>query len=143
MGSDWTIRGGTVLDPGSGLDGPADVAVRDGEIVAIGPHLPTHEAAPEIDATGLLVLPGLIDLHTHVFRGATFWGIDPDPVAARSGVTTWVDAGSAGAIGLSGLREFVAERAGVSACCGWRKARSTPSTLTASVDGRREPFVRP
>jgi dihydroorotase len=113
MDNDWIIRGGTVLDPGSGLDGPADVAVRNGEIVEIGPDLPAHEAAPTIDATGLLVLPGLIDLHTHVFRGATFWGIDPDPVAVRSGVTTWVDAGSAGAIGLSGLREFVAERARV------------------------------
>lgn len=111
MHSDWIIRGGTVLDPGSGLDGPADIAVRNGEIVAIGTDLPAHEAASTIDATGLLVVPGLIDLHTHVFRGATFWGIDPDPVAARSGVTTWVDAGSAGAIGLSGLREFVAERA--------------------------------
>jgi dihydroorotase len=111
MDSDWAIRGGTVLDPGSGLDGPADIEVRNGEIVAIGSSLPVHEAASTVDATGLLVVPGLVDLHTHVFRGATFWGIDPDPVAARSGVTTWVDAGSAGAIGLSGFREFVAERA--------------------------------
>ena len=77
------------------------------------PVLATREAVPTIDATGLMVVPGLIDLHTHVYRGATFWGIDPDPVAARSGATTWVDAGSAGAIGLAGLREFVVERAKV------------------------------
>jgi dihydroorotase len=111
MENDWTIRGGRVLDSGSGLDGPVDIQVRNGEIVAIGSSLPAQDAASTIDATGLLVVPGLVDLHTHVFRGATFWGIDPDPVAARSGVTTWVDAGSAGAIGLSGLRELVAERA--------------------------------
>lgn len=110
MESDWIIRGGTVFDPGSGLDGPADIEVRNGVIVAIGTALPAHEAASTIDATGLLVVPGLIDLHTHVFRGATFWGIDPDPIAARSGVTTWVDAGSAGAFGLEGLREFIAAK---------------------------------
>ncbi len=78
-----------------------DVGIRDGRIAAIGPNLP-RLARRVIDVSGRLVIPGLIDLHTHV--GPGYWGIDPDPVAWHSGVTTWVDAGSAGAYTLDGLR---------------------------------------
>ena len=60
-----------------------------------------------IDAGGQIVTPGLVDLHTHVFHEVTYWGIDPDPVAARTGVTTWNDAGSVGAMTLPGFRDFV------------------------------------
>ena len=60
-----------------------------------------------IDAGGQIVTPGLVDLHTHVFHKITYWGIDPDPVAARTGVTTWNDAGSVGAMTLPGFRDFV------------------------------------
>jgi dihydroorotase len=84
---------------------PFDVAVTDGRIAATGRSLP-HDAATVVDATGRLVTPGLIDLHTHV--GPGYWGIDPDPVAWRTGVTTWVDAGSAGAYTVDGLRRVAA-----------------------------------
>jgi dihydroorotase len=84
---------------------PFDVAVRDGRITAAGPALP-RDAHTVVDISGLLVTPGLIDLHTHV--GPGYWGIDPDPIAWYSGVTTWVDAGSAGAYTLEGLRRVVA-----------------------------------
>lgn len=73
---------------------PFDVAVTGGRIAATGPALPP-DARTVVDATGLLVTPGLIDLHTHV--GPGYWGIDPDPIAWYTGVTTWVDAGSMGA----------------------------------------------
>ena len=66
-----------------------------------------------IDATGQHVTPGLVDLHTHIFHKVTYWGVDPDPVASVTGVTTWNDAGSAGALTLPGLREFVVDRARV------------------------------
>ncbi|MEU8660134.1 amidohydrolase/deacetylase family metallohydrolase [Actinoplanes philippinensis] len=79
---------------------PGDVAVRDGRIAAVGG--PPRAARAIIDVTGCLITPGLIDLHTHV--GPGYWGIDPGPVAWRSGVTTWVDAGSAGAYTAAGLR---------------------------------------
>ncbi|WP_433791091.1 amidohydrolase family protein [Actinoplanes sp. CA-252034] len=79
---------------------PGDVAVRDGRIAAIGDLRRT--ARTVVDVTGCLLTPGLIDLHTHV--GPGYWGIDPDPVAWRTGVTTWVDAGSAGAYTAAGLR---------------------------------------
>ena len=63
-----------------------------------------------ITADGALVVPGLIDLHTHVYWGATSLSVRPEPVARRSGATTLVDAGSAGAGNFHGFREFVIER---------------------------------
>ena len=78
-----------------------DIAVRDGVIAAVGPDLP-RDAHRTVDVAGRLVTPGLIDAHTHV--GPGYWSIEPDPVAWYSGVTTWVDAGSAGAYTVAGLR---------------------------------------
>ncbi|MUL42881.1 amidohydrolase/deacetylase family metallohydrolase [Streptomonospora sp. PA3] len=115
---DLLVRGGRVVDPASGLDAVADVAVRDGRIAEVRPHergagLAAEDAAEVADAAGRLVTPGLVDLHTHVWHGATYWGLDPDPIAWRTGVTTWVDAGSAGAYSMDGLRRFAAELARV------------------------------
>ncbi|MEU8078612.1 amidohydrolase/deacetylase family metallohydrolase [Catellatospora citrea] len=107
MVHDLLLTGGHVIDPDGGRDGVADVAVTGGRISAVGPDLPRADARELVDASGRLVTPGLVDLHTHVFPGATYWGIDPDPVAWCSGVTTWVDAGSAGAYGLDALRRAV------------------------------------
>src|SRR5690349_13996351 len=103
---DLVITGGRVLD--SAGDRVADVAVRDGRITAVGGGLTGNRV---VDAGGLLVVAGLVDLHTHVLPRFTYWGVDPDPLAARSGVTTWVDAGSAGAFAIDGLREDIAARA--------------------------------
>ncbi|WP_250037002.1 amidohydrolase family protein [Paractinoplanes maris] len=80
---------------------PFDVAVTDGVIAAVGPDLP-RDARVVAEVSGRLVTPGLIDLHTHV--GPGYWGIDPDPIAWRTGVTTWVDAGSTGAYTVELLR---------------------------------------
>ncbi|MEV4638983.1 amidohydrolase/deacetylase family metallohydrolase [Actinoplanes sp. NPDC049548] len=99
MTHDLVLTGGDVLGHGT-----TDVAVRAGRIAAIGPGL---TGAVVHDVTGRLVTPGLIDLHTHV--GPGYWGIDPDPVAWCTGVTTWVDAGSAGAYTMDGLRRTVAQ----------------------------------
>jgi len=110
---DLLIRGGEVVDPGGGHAGRLDVAVDRGRIVAVAANIPESTAFQVIDAAGQIVTPGLVDLHTHVFHKITYWGIDPDPVASTSGVTTWNDAGSAGAITLPGLREFIVDRANV------------------------------
>jgi dihydroorotase len=80
---------------------PSDVAISGGRIAAVGPSLP-RDAHTVVDLAGKLITPGLIDLHTHV--GPGYWGIEPDPIAWHTGVTTWVDAGSAGAYTLDGLR---------------------------------------
>jgi len=106
---DLLITGGDVRDPGSGLSGVLDVAVSGGRIAAVGAGLP--RSGEIVDATGRLVTPGLVDLHTHVYPGAGYWGVDPDPIAWYTGVTTWVDAGSAGAYTIGGLRAFAASRA--------------------------------
>jgi dihydroorotase len=103
------IAGGRVVDPGSGLVGDLDVAISNGKIAAVEAGIPRESASRVIDATGKFVTPGLVDLHTHVYWGATYWGIEPDPVAARSGVTTWLDVGSAGAYSFPGFRRYVAE----------------------------------
>jgi dihydroorotase len=102
MMDDLRIIGGHLLDPGNGIDQIGDVAVSDGRIRAVGQVEP-GPARRVMDAAGLLVTPGLVDLHTHLHAGSTFWGLRPDPIAWYTGVTTWVDAGSAGAYGLAAL----------------------------------------
>ena len=101
---DLVLAGGQVVDVGGGRSGRLDVAIQGGRVAAVGPDLPRDSAREVVDVTGKLVTPGLIDLHTHVHPGATYWGIDPDPVAWYTGVTTWVDAGSAGAYTIDSLR---------------------------------------
>lgn len=87
---------------------PFDVAVTAGVIAETGPSLP-RDAHVMVDVSGHLITPGLIDLHTHV--GPGYWGIAPDPIAWHTGVTTWVDAGSAGAYTLDSLRRTAATSA--------------------------------
>lgn len=106
---DLLVRGGHVIDPASGLDGPADVAVQDGCIALVAPTIDPALARTALDAAGQYVTPGLVDLHTHIYWGVTYWGIEADPVAARSGVTTWLDVGSAGAYSFPGFRQYVVE----------------------------------
>lgn len=109
MQFDLLIKGGEVVDPGGPHGGDFDVAIQSGRIAAVEPDIPAKSAAQVIDGTGLYVTPGLVDLHTHVYHSVTYWGIDADPVAARSGVTTWVDAGSAGGYNLIGLQKFIVQ----------------------------------
>ncbi len=113
MKFDLLIKGGEVVDPGGGQSGRLDVAIKRNRIAAVDHDVPAESAARVIDAGGQYVTPGLIDLHTHVYHHVTFWGIDPDPVAARSGVTTWLDVGSAGAFNWPGFREFIVKPAEV------------------------------
>ena len=93
---DLILRNGTVLDPAQGLHDRRDVAVTDGRVAAIEPDLSTAPAARVIDAGDHLITPGLIDLHTHVYAGVSLFGIEPDVVFPPTGVTTAVDAGTAG-----------------------------------------------
>ncbi len=110
MQFDLLIKGGEVVNPG-GQSGRLDVAINRTRIAAIDRDIPAEAARRVIDATGQLVTPGLVDLHTHVYHSVTYWGIHADPVAARSGVTTWLDVGSAGAFNFMGFREFIAKPA--------------------------------
>jgi dihydroorotase len=107
---DLLLRGGTVLDPGRGAHGPADVAFAGGRVAAVGPGL-RGAAAEVVDVAGKLVTPGLIDLHGHFFHRGQPLFADPDAVCLPSGVTTCVDAGSSGWATYAGFREHVIARA--------------------------------
>jgi dihydroorotase len=113
MRFDLLIKGGEIVDPATGYSGPGDVAMRRDRVAAVARDIPSESAFRVIDASGLLVTPGLIDLHAHVWHGAGYYGIDADPIGAASGVTSWVDAGSAGAFTLEGLRRYIIEQSQV------------------------------
>lgn len=111
---DLLIRNGEVRDPSRGFKARADVAIRDGRIAAIESAIAPEKARETIDAKGLFVTPGIVDLHTHIYYGGgSVPGIEADPVAARSGVTTWVDAGSFAYDNVAGFRRYIVERAQV------------------------------
>jgi dihydroorotase len=103
------LKGGEVLDPGAGLSGSVDVRVRDGLVAAVAAGL-TPDGDTVIDVAGGLVLPGLVDLHAHCFVGGADFGPRTDDLARSTGVTTWVDGGSAGAGTFEGMREWVLSR---------------------------------
>lgn len=111
MQFDLLIKGGEVVDPGGGQSGKLDVAIKRNKIAAVDANIPAESAVKVVNAEGHYVTPGLVDLHTHVYHGVTFWGIQADPVAARSGVTTWLDVGSAGGYNFPGFREFIVKPA--------------------------------
>jgi dihydroorotase len=106
---DLLIRGGRVIDPGQGIDAVMDVAFSGGKVAALERSI-GGEAREVRDATGLIVSPGLIDFHTHVYWGGTSLGVDAEEIARRSGTTTFVDAGSAGPGNLPGFVRHVIER---------------------------------
>src|SRR4051812_3234961 len=108
---DLLVAGGTVIDPATGTHAELDVAVKDGKVASVAAGIDRASAAKVIDASGQYVTPGLVDLHTHVYWGVTYWGIEPDPVAARTGVTTWLDVGSSGGYTFPGFRRWIAEPA--------------------------------
>ncbi|MFE6888411.1 amidohydrolase/deacetylase family metallohydrolase [Streptomyces sp. NPDC057694] len=92
---DLVVAGGLLADPLRDGPVPGDLAVRDGRIAAVGAP-GTLVGEETLDASGLLVAPGLIDLHTHVYAPGTYLGVTADEVGVRQGVTTVVDAGSCG-----------------------------------------------
>lgn len=108
---DLLLKGGEVLDPSQGLRRRLDVAVASGRIAAVQADLPEGQARRVVRISGCLVVPGLIDIHTHVYPGATPGGIDPDIAGVHSGVCTVVDAGSGGSHTVAGLVRLVAPRA--------------------------------
>ena len=104
---DLLLAGGTLLDPAQGTRAATNVAFAAGNVAAVGPHLSAADAKDTVDCSGRIVAPGMIDLHVHVFWGVSHYGIEPDPHCVAKGVTTAVDAGSAGADTFPGFRKYV------------------------------------
>jgi dihydroorotase len=108
--SNFLLKDGRLIDPAGGRDGLFDLRVRDGKIAAIGSNL-DRDGATVIDAKDYIVTQGLIDVHLHLMKGLGAFGVDPDIFGVGSGVTTVVDAGSAGHTLLNVFRNYVTDNA--------------------------------
>jgi dihydroorotase len=104
---DLLIKGAEVLDPSQGLRGKRDIGIRFGLIEAIAEDIPSARANRTLTATGKLAVPGLIDLHAHVFPYGSAIGIPADELVANQSTTTLVSAGDAGANNIAAFRRFI------------------------------------
>ena len=107
MQYDLLLKGGEVIDPSQSLHARRDVAFSGGKVAALAESIPAGQARETVDCQGKLVAPGMIDLHVHVYWGVSHYGIWPDTHCVAKGVTTAVDAGSAGADTFPGFRRFI------------------------------------
>lgn len=112
---DLLLRGGHVIDPKNGISARRDVAVKDGKIALVAQRIDPAQAAKAVDVSGLYVVPGLVDLHTHIVPGAGLRGslpidqnVYPDSHTLRSCVTTAVDAGTTGWRTFAAFRDKIA-----------------------------------
>ena len=108
---DLLVHSGRVIDPSFGRDEVTDIAITDGRIVAIESNIERSRSQKAIDASGLVVTPGLVDLHVHAYHGVNTYGMDVDPLCQATGVTTAIDAGSSGPVNFEGFRDFVVKHA--------------------------------
>ena len=115
--TDLLLKGGEVIDPSQDIRAKLDVAVTDGVISAVASDIDPSGAARVINVNGNIVIPGMIDLHTHVYEGVNQNGINPDLAGVRSGVTTVLDAGSAGCYTFGGFTSYVVPNAKTNIFC--------------------------
>lgn len=110
-GFDIVVKGGRLIDPKNGVDAVSDIGIKKGRIAAVAPRLDPGKAKI-IDAAGLIVTPGLIDTHAHVYEHVSGdFGLNPDLVGIRTGVATVVDQGGPSALTFDGFRKFIVEKA--------------------------------
>jgi dihydroorotase len=110
---DLVLKGGHVVDPEQGIDTTMDVAFFAGRVAAIAKAIAVSAGVEARDVSGLIVTPGLIDMHTHVYWGGTSLGIDAEEFCRKSAVTTAIDTGSAGPGNFAGFRRHVIEKSAV------------------------------
>jgi dihydroorotase len=104
---DLIVKGGRIIDPSQSISAVRDIAVSGTKIARLASDIPGADARHVLNAEGRIVTPGLIDVHTHVYDGVAPLGIPADPTCIAKGVTTALDAGSAGAHTFPGLRKYV------------------------------------
>lgn len=115
---DMLLKGGHLIDPANGIDTPMDIAILDGRVARVAENIDPERAERVVDAAGLYVSPGLIDLHAHYYWGTepnrylsnSFASLPPDGFTFRSGVTTAVDVGGAGWRNFQHFKEQVIDR---------------------------------
>ena len=115
---DLLLKGGHVIDPFNGIDGIRDVALAGGRVAAVEAELSDERADTVIDASGLYVTPGLVDIHAHFYvfpAPGTVYGetssVDPDTTCPRTCVTTAVDVGTVGWRAFPDFRRRIIEAA--------------------------------
>lgn len=108
---DLVIKGAMLLDPSVGLNEKRDISVSLGKIDEITGSAPEGNALKVIDASGLIVTPGFVDIHAHVARNVVRLSIDPDESCLSKGTTTVADAGSCGELNFTPFNEFVIKKA--------------------------------
>jgi dihydroorotase len=104
---DLLIKGGEVLDPSQNLRGRRDIGIRWGAIEAVEADISADRALKVLSASGKIVIPGLVDLHAHVYPYGSAIGIPADELLTFQGTTTMVSAGDAGANNFAGFRRFI------------------------------------
>ena len=104
---DLALTGGTIVDPGQGLNGRYDIAFKGGLVAHIASRIDPSTVETTVDVTGKVVTPGLIDLHGHFYHGGTSSAVSADKNCLSSGTTTGVDAGSAGFLNYQAMRDYV------------------------------------
>lgn len=114
---DLLLKGGHVIDPKNKVNAVRDVAITNGKVARVAADLPASQAKRVANVTGLYVIPGIVDIHAHMYTGTGLKGLTgdsslyPDPMSFRSGVTTMVDAGSAGWRNFPDFKQRVIDRA--------------------------------
>jgi dihydroorotase len=108
---DLVIKNGTVIDPSQETCEKKDIAVAGGKIAAVENYISDGNSHDVIEAEGLLVTPGLVDLHVHVWWGVAHLAIEADPACVYRGVTTAIDAGSSGSNTIAGFHRYVIDQA--------------------------------
>ena len=106
---DLLLTGGTVINPAINVNRKLDVGVAHGRVAAVESGLPVANAKKILDVSGCYVTPGLIDFHVHSYWGVNPYGCNLDPLCLATGVTTTMDAGSAGPVNFLGFRKLVNE----------------------------------
>jgi dihydroorotase len=114
---DTVLKGGHVVDPRNAIDAVLDVGILDQKIAAVEKNIAPSAADKVIDVSGLIVAPGLVDIHTHVYAGTGLRGaydgdnsVYPDGFTLRSCVTTVADAGSSGWKNFPDFKDRIIDR---------------------------------
>ena len=100
-----------MIDPCQGIHAKRDIAIAGGKIRAVEEYISDGDTHDVLEADGLIVTPGLVDLHTHVWWGVAHLAVEADPSCLYRGVTTAIDAGSAGSNTIAGFHRYVMQQA--------------------------------
>ena len=107
---DIIIKNGKVIDPSQKMNSIMDIGIANGKIIEINDNISIQDGENIIQAENKYVSPGFIDIHVHVYWGVSPWGIDVDTHCINNGVTTVVDAGSAGLETMNGFKKYIIQK---------------------------------